>query len=60
MKNNILRIFDEKIYDSGHIYNMFGFNAIISEDISTKSRIVKYIKKNFIEKWRENNNYGVA
>ena len=67
MKNNILRIFGDKGYDSKYIYNMFGYNAIIPprKNASTKSRgssarakIVRYIKKNSTEQWKENNNYG--
>lgn len=67
MKNNILRLFGDKGYDSKYIYNIFGFNAIIPprKNASTKSRgsnirskIVRYIKKNSIKKWKKNNNYG--
>ena len=67
MKNNILRIFGDKGYDSKYIYNMFGYNAVIPprKNASTKSRgssarakIVRYIKKNSMEQWKENNSYG--
>ena len=67
MKNNILRIFGDRGYDSKYIYNMFGYNAVIPprKNASTKSRgssarakIVRYIKKNSMEQWKENNSYG--
>ena len=67
MKNNILRIFGDRGYDSKYIYNMFGYNAIIpprknastkSRGSSTRARIVRYIKKNSMEQWKENNSYG--
>ena len=67
MKNNILRIFGDKGYDSKYIYNMFGYNSVIPprKNASTKSRgssarakIVRYIKKNSMEQWKENNSYG--
>jgi len=67
MKNNILRIFGDKGHNSEYIYNIFGFNAIIPprKNASTRSRgsnirasIVRYIKKNSIETWKKNNNYG--
>ena len=67
MKNNILRIFGDRGYDSKYIYNMFGHNAVIPprKNASTKSRgssarakIVRYIKKNSMEQWKENNSYG--
>ncbi|AGO61743.1 transposase, IS4 family protein [Ferroplasma acidarmanus Fer1] len=65
MKNNILRIFGDRGYDSKYIYNMFGYNAVIPprKNASTKSRgsyarakIVRFIKKNSMEQWKENNN----
>ena len=67
MKNNILRIFGDRGYDSKYIYNMFGYNAIIpprknastkSRGSSTRAKIVRYIKKNSMEQWKENNSYG--
>jgi hypothetical protein len=67
MKNNILRIFGDKGYDSKYIYNMFGYNAIIpprknastkSRGSSTRAKIVRYIKKNSMEQWKETNSYG--
>ena len=67
MKNNILRLFGDSGYDSKYIYNMFGYNAVIParKNASTKSRgsyarakIVRFIKKNSMEQWKENNNYG--
>ena len=67
MKNNILRLFGDRGYDSKYIYNMFGYNAIIpprknasteSRGSSTRARIVRYIKKNSMEQWKENNSYG--
>ena len=67
MKSNILRIFGDRGYDSKYIYNIFGYNAIIPprKNASTKSRgssarakIVRYIKRNSMEQWKENNNYG--
>ena len=67
MKNNILRIFGDRGYDSKYIYNMFGYNAIIPprKNASTKSRgsyarakIVRFIKKNSMEQWKENNSYS--
>ncbi|ARD84647.1 transposase IS4 family protein [Ferroplasma acidiphilum] len=67
MKNNILRIFGDRGYDSKYIYNMFGYNAVIPprKNASTKSRgsyarakIVRFIKKNSMEQWKENNSYS--
>ena len=67
MKSNILRIFGDRGYDSKYIYNMFGYNAIIPprKNASTKSRgssarakIVRFIKKNSMEQWKDNNSYG--
>ena len=67
MKNNILRVFGDRGYDSKYICNMFGINAIIPprKNASTKSRgsyarakIVRFIKKNSMEQWKENNSYG--
>ena len=67
MKNNILRIFGDRGYDSKYIYNMFGYNAVIpprknastkSRGSSTMARIVRYIKKNSMEQLKENNSYG--
>ena len=67
MKNNILRIFGDRGYDSKYIYNMFGYNAVIpprknastkSRGSSTRAKIVRYIKKNSMEQWKENNSYG--
>jgi hypothetical protein len=67
MKNNILRIFGDRGYDSKYIYNMFGYNAVIpprknastkSRGSSTRARIVRYIKKNSMEQLKENNSYG--
>ncbi len=67
MKNNILRIFGDRGYDSKYIYNMFGYNAVIpprknastkSRGSSARARIVRYIKKNSMEQWKDNNSYG--
>ncbi|AGO61335.1 transposase IS4 family protein [Ferroplasma acidiphilum] len=67
MKNNILRIFGDRGYDSKYIYNMFGYNAVIpprknastkSRGSSTRAKIVRFIKKNSMEQWKENNSYG--
>ena len=67
MKNNILRLFGDRGYDSKYIYNMFGYNAIIpprknastkSRGSSTRAKIVRYIKKNSMEQWKGNNSYG--
>ena len=67
MKNNILRIFGDKGYDSKYIYNMFGTGAVIpprknastkSRGSSTRAKIVRFIKRNSMEQWKENNSYG--
>ena len=67
MKKNLLRIFGDRGYDSKYIYNMFGYNAVIpprkntstkSRGSSTRARIVRYINKNSMEQWKENNSYG--
>ena len=67
MKNNILRLFGDRGYDSKYIYNMFGYNAIIPprKNASTefrgspaRAKIVRFIKKNSMEQWKENNSYG--
>ena len=67
MKNNILRIFVDRGYDSKYIYNMLGTGTAIPprKNASTRSRgsaarakIVRYIKKNSVGQWNENNNYG--
>ena len=67
MKNNILRIFGDRGYDSKYIYNMFGYNAIIPprKNASTefrgspaRAKIVRFIKKNSMEQWKENNSYS--
>ena len=60
-------ITDEHTHDSKYIYNMFGHNAVIppKKNASTQSRgsserakIVRFIKKNSMELWKENNDYG--
>ena len=57
MKNNILRIFGDRGYDSKYIYNMFGYNAVIpprknastkSRGSSTRAKIVRFIKMNAV------------
>ena len=67
MKNNILRIFGDRGYDSKYIYNMFGYNAIIPprknaytefRGSPARTKIVRFIKKNSMEQWKENNSYG--
>ena len=54
-------------YGSKYIYNMFCTGAIISPRINastrtrglfTRAKIVRFIKKNPMEQWNKNNNYG--